>query len=223
MTDSKIIRKEINKLFKKYKIPKITLDNLLYIISDYSFEIIDFNADNLNSETLLQRLSLTETAKLQTAFTYKNNDLKFVFIRDNLSAEEKTYALAHELGHIVLGHLDKTDKGVEDEYEANEFAHYLLSPSVSMKNKNFLSLHKKLIIGLCIAVLIIAAAIPITSHFANESKAYGEYYITETGKKYHRKDCIFVKDKTNTHKLTKEEYESGEYEPCGTCLPDDNN
>ena len=39
------------------------------------------------------------------------------------------------------------------------------------------------------------------------------------GNKYHEKDCIFVKDKTNVHRMTEEEFESGEYEPCRICLP----
>lgn len=50
-------------------------------------------------------------------------------------------------------------------------------------------------------------------------KYYGEYYITSTGNKYHDKDCGYVKGKDNIERLTVEQYESGEYEPCGKCLP----
>ena len=49
---------------------------------------------------------------------------------------------------------------------------------------------------------------------------YGEYYITENGTKYHEKDCMIIKDKNNTQRLTKSDYESGDYEPCQVCLPD---
>lgn len=48
---------------------------------------------------------------------------------------------------------------------------------------------------------------------------YGDYYITSSGNKYHEKECIFVKDKTNVQRLTKEQFDSGEYDPCQMCLP----
>ena len=47
---------------------------------------------------------------------------------------------------------------------------------------------------------------------------YGEYYVTPSGTKYHTKDCNFVSGKKNIHRLTKEEYESGEYKPCQICI-----
>ena len=46
------------------------------------------------------------------------------------------------------------------------------------------------------------------------------YYVTPTGKKYHREDCIFIKDKKNVERLTDKEYYSGEYDPCQICLPE---
>ena len=52
-----------------------------------------------------------------------------------------------------------------------------------------------------------------------EKHYYGTYYITESGNKYHERNCIFVKDKTNIRRMTVEEFESGEYEPCAICLP----
>ena len=45
------------------------------------------------------------------------------------------------------------------------------------------------------------------------------YYRTETGTKYHLRDCMYIKDKTDVYRLTREEFESGEYEPCGACIP----
>jgi hypothetical protein len=53
-----------------------------------------------------------------------------------------------------------------------------------------------------------------------EKTYYGEYYVTENGEKYHDEDCIYIKDKSNVHRLTIEEYESGEFEPCQICLLD---
>ncbi len=53
----------------------------------------------------------------------------------------------------------------------------------------------------------------------DEKTYYGEYYVTETGSKYHEKNCMFVKDKNSVCRLIEEEFQSGDYEPCKTCLP----
>ena len=52
-----------------------------------------------------------------------------------------------------------------------------------------------------------------------EQSYYGEYYLTESGNKYHKEECIFIKDKTNVQRITVKEFESGEYAPCKMCLP----
>ena len=49
-----------------------------------------------------------------------------------------------------------------------------------------------------------------------------DLYRTETGDKYHVRDCMYIKDKTNVYRLTREEFDSGEYEPCGACKPNGN-
>ena len=218
--NKKIIKKQANSILKKHRLSDVSLDNILYIISDYGFEVIDFNKNNLENETLLNQLSLTDMADVQPAFTYQNDDIKLVFVIDDLKPDEKVYVLAHELGHIVLGHLDKATKSTIDEQEANEFAHYLLNPTKRAKLRSFIYNHKCILIILFSIVFLISIAAPITVHNVKSKNDFGEYYVTETGNKYHKKDCIFVKNKSNARKLTLEEYESGEYEPCGVCLPD---
>ncbi len=79
--------------------------------------------------------------------------------------------------------------------------------------------HKKLVILVCVCVLVAVIGVTVFSIVSKENSYYGEYYVTSTGSKYHEKDCIFVKDKTNVRLLTKEEFENGDYEPCETCLP----
>ncbi len=74
-----------------------------------------------------------------------------------------------------------------------------------------------ILIAICLVVIVVAGA--IFSQIEKEKQYYGEYYITSTGNKYHDKDCGYVKGKDNIEQLTIEQYESGEYEPCGVCLP----
>ena len=45
---------------------------------------------------------------------------------------------------------------------------------------------------------------------------FGLHYF---GEEYHEEKCVFVKDKDNIERLTKEQFENREYEPCGICLP----
>ena len=111
-------------------------------------------------------------------------------------------------------------KDVQEEYEANEFSHYLQTDSVTTKMQNGFIKHKKTYIVVIAIAVVLAIVLAIFGYIEKEKQYYGEYYITETGNKYHERDCIFVKDKTNIHRLTVEQFEAGEYEPCGTCLPD---
>ena len=79
--------------------------------------------------------------------------------------------------------------------------------------------HKLAAILTAIGLVVLIAGAVIFFQVEKEKQYYGEYYITASGNKYHEKDCIYVKDKTNTHRMTIGEYESGEYEPCRICLP----
>lgn len=100
-----------------------------------------------------------------------------------------------------------------------EFAHYLLNPSRPSKIKRILHHHKKAVLISMIGLALLTVAVVALCYTSKQQSYYGEYYITESGNKYHEKDCIFVKDKTNVHRMTEEEFESGEYEPCRICLP----
>jgi hypothetical protein len=166
---------------------------------------------------------LQEYVSHSKGFTYADKNYRIVFIHEDLNEEEKTKILAHENGHIYLGHFSSSQvigKDVQEEYEANEFAHYLQTDSVSTKLKANIVKHKKTYIVLVSVLLVFAIIAAVVGYIENEKQYYGEYYITETGNKYHERDCIFVKDKNNIRRLTVEQFEAGEYEPCGTCLPD---
>lgn len=211
------------KILKKNNLSNISLENLVYLIEEQGYELIEFSPDTIKEVGIIASFHLELFAKSAKAFTYKNADLKYVFVRDDLSANEKLYALAHEEGHIACGHLEKINvspDNIEDEYEANEFAHYLLNPSISQKIKTIIYEHKRISLVASAIILCIIIAIPVTIHFIKESSYYGEYYVTQSGEKYHEKDCIFIKNKNNFHRMTIDEFESGEYEPCQICLPE---
>ena len=224
MNNDKFAKLKVDSLFSQYKLSKINLDNLIYIIEDQGFEIIEFESGNgLFSNSLIQDLKLTNYAQAGKAFAYQQGSAKFVFICEDMSAKEKLYALAHEVGHIFCLHLrdGNMEYSVHEEYEANEFAHHLLHPSFKDNTKRWITEHKKgVVVGTSIVLVIIILTFVIVGVIKNNSY-YGEYYITETGEKYHKKDCIFIKDKRKVERLTESDYNSGEYDPCQICLPND--
>ena len=85
----------------------------------------------------------------------------------------------------------------------------------------FFKKHKKIVIIAVILLLIICAGLLIGWKVRKEESYFGEYYISASGKKYHKKDCVFVKDKKTAQRLAQEDYESGAYTPCKMCLPEE--
>lgn len=209
---------------KEHRLSRVTTADLRRIISEQGYTIVEFN-HIFNDEAvraLIDALQLDEMVEKSKGFTYADRQRRLVFLHEDLSEQEKLLVLAHEEGHIYCNHfavVPVLGKDVADEYEANEFAHYILNPGIAGKVKNFLHQRKK---PLRIAAIILAAvALGALIFFAvkKELSYYGEYYITSSGNRYHEAQCIFVKDKTNVHRMTVEEFESGEYERCGICLP----
>lgn len=223
MSNEKLIKAKVVDLFSQYNLRTVTLDNLVYVIEDQGYEIVEFNLADVATNHILEKLGLTGYAKSRKVFTYKQGLARFVFIFEDLSANEKLLALAHEVGHIFCMHLKdgNTECTVGEEYEANEFAHHLLHPGIWIRVNCWLTSHKKYVIAASvIATVAVIGAILITQVVQNRSY-YGECYITKNGEKYHKEDCIFVKDKKNIERLTEEDYYSGEYDPCQICLPEE--
>lgn len=129
--------------------------------------------------------------------------------------------LAHEAGHIYCGHLAANSiigNDVREEFEANEFAHYLLNRSGFEKLSSDLKKHRTAIILIDIFVLAISFGLAVFNFVRADNIYYGEYYVTSTGLKYHLKSCPFVEGKSSLRRLTSAEYEAGEYSPCQVCL-----
>ena len=203
-------------LLIRCRLKRPTLEDIVFLVGEYGYEIIDFEPGSPSAEKLFQELSLNEAVCSQDAFLYTNRNVKLLFLKDSLDADEKRVAAAHELGHIVCGH-SQTKPSVKEEYEANEFVHYFLNPSPEIRLRNTLARHKwRTIAVLLVIVLMVTGG--IIAYNAVIDQKYSQYYVTSLGKKYHLRNCTQINGKTNVHRLTKEELASGDYEPCGTCL-----
>lgn len=143
-------------------------------------------------------------------------------MNEDLNEQEQLLVILHEIGHIYCGHFSHSNiigLDVKEEHEANEFVHYVLQPVFFDRLRYIVARNKiRILIGVGVLLLLIVVLLAL-NHIRTEQQYYGEYYVTDSGQKYHKKECIFVKDKDNVHRLTEEEFYSGNYEPCQICLP----
>ena len=84
-----------------------------------------------------------EINKTKEIFGYTFFDIKnceYVIYYDDINAgnNKQRFSVAHEIGHIVLGHVDEgIENSSEAEDEANYFAGYLLCPDCLSMNEEF--------------------------------------------------------------------------------------
>lgn len=231
MSDQFSAKRAAKKLMKDYEYFTPNLDGLYSIIKDQGYEIIDYDPNALTEsmKMLLVELSIPQAVTQQEAFVYKRQSVKLLFIKEYLSAKEKLYALSHELGHIMCGHLDNafySDLSVKQEQEANDFTYYLMHP-YTLERIIVLIKHHRIVVFLVILMLLVLAAFSFYPTKGKETIAQrflpmmgSGYYITSGGSKYHLASCSMIQNRTNVRELTIDELNAGNYEPCQLCLPD---
>ena len=206
---------------RKYSLKTINSADLWEALTAQGYTLVEFNSikNKENVASLIGALQLEDQIARSKCFTYQNDKYRIVFIHEDLNDEERTIVLAHEEGHIWNGHMSSNNvlgTDVVQEYEANEFSHYLLKDKTGKK--------KRIKVTGVILTLILLLAVG-TGMFLKQNHDKAVYtddlYRTETGGKYHVRDCMYIKDKTNVYRLTQEEFDSGEYEPCGACKPNE--
>lgn len=222
------IKAKSKAFLKEYKLNKITLHDLKQVVVSQGYIIVEFNhvINDDDVATLIDALGLDDLIRKSKGFTYADRQRRLVFLHEDLSDNEKLLVLAHEEGHIYCGHIASVPvigRDVIEEHEANEFAHYILKPSSFRKAASFVKTHKKILSVIAVILVVSLLSLLIVATVNKERSYFGEYYLTSTGNKYHEEECIFVKDKTNVRRMTVEEFETGDYEPCGICLPPSNN
>lgn len=210
----------------QFRVNTVTDESLIKIIKKQGYTVVFFNTEYNDPDVsnLINALNVEGYINTCKGFTYADNKYRIVFINEDLSAEEKALVLAHEEGHIFMKHFSEVPivgRDVIQEHEANEFAHYILYPTVVQKTSGKLRAHKRITLAVIAAIILCAAGIFTYCEVSKQRSYYGEYYITESGNKYHKEGCIFVKNKNNSRRMTKKEFESGEFTPCEMCLPTD--
>lgn len=218
-------------LLKKRQYKKLMLDDLYGIIEEKGFKVIEYKKYNYTEEfkALIDKLDIEKEIQENDSLFYYNNNFKFIFLREDVSDDDKYILLSHEIAHIYDNKILDSEllyTNAQKENFANEFTHYLNKPSFILKFFNFLI--KKPLIS-TVALFIIASSVGLSlNHNINFSQetipvvnlgnTSNIYQVTSTGKKYHKGFCKHVKYKINTRDLTFEDAISEGYLPCLDCI-----
>lgn len=219
-----------NKIIKLLR-NKLTFENVEMVLNDQGYSVVFFNTPSGDIE--IERYKLFEERDTLMAFTYLET-ARIVFIDGTLSAEDKLYSALHELGHIVLGHVNSdlfNRNKVLLDIEADNFAYKI----VYGEKKGYLYI---LISAIVLSLSLLHSSQPsfeiihnsdnIVSEPAITQEALLSYdetvyaesdmvYVTTTGHKYHRKYCRYLIHSTLTE-LPRSEASKG-YAPCKVCKP----
>ena len=215
-------KRQVADFKKKHNLRTITSEELCRALGEQGYTIIEFNgiADNEDVTALRDALGVGAYMKQSRCFTYRNDKYRLVFIHEDLTEDERLVALAHEEGHIWNDHLTKDNiigRDVIQEHQANEFAHYLLKDKSGKKKRT------RMIAAVCALAVALCAALGVYVKDRHDEAVYTDhFYRTESGNHYHLRNCMYLEDRTDVYRLTRKEFESGEYEPCEACRPDEN-
>lgn len=233
-----LAKKTARKILQKNKLYSLSnFDDLLQIIEYYQFTLIKYKKHN-NSvyvSELIEKLGVTNEAERNDSFLYVSDNLKFLFLNADISNEDKCSLLRHELGHICdpdfkNGNLDYSK--IRKEEFANDFSCYAKNPGIAFKFYVFMAKKWKVSVGIVMLLVCVLGLLfmfnPETKHpdqsVTSTTKTYelsdNACYVTSKGKRYHKKSCFIIKNKTNLTEYSKDEAINAGYTPCLICLPE---
>ena len=218
------VRRRVQSFRRQFLLKEVTADSLMEVFRKQGFTVIEFNpvVNDEDVSTVIRNLGLEEMIRKSSGFLYTDSLYRLVFLNEKLTEEEKLLVLAHEEGHYYCGHTQNGSiigRNVAEEYEANEFAHYLLRGTAAGRLKKSAAKHKKGVLIGAAALALIGGGGAAVREYREQVLYEGTYYVTVHGEKYHLENCVTIQGH-ETRRLTKEDIESGRYEPCSVCMPD---
>lgn len=212
-----IIKSAKNFLRKELKY-EVTFENIASYLQKSGYVLVFYNPEKGNE--LIESLNLSEYSETVHAFTVKYKGTNAVFIDSNISTQDKLSSMLHEVAHIYLNHLGPDKIVVDDrlqEMQAETFAYEVL---------NYKRTPRLLYLVPCVTALLVLATATYAAYHqpyipelisVPEPIAAETVYITQTGTKYHRSSCIYVKNK-DCIEVVKEQAGNA-YAPCLVCNP----
>lgn len=221
------IKKAANSFVKEHGVTSKTVESLKLLsgISEKeSYKVYRFGDEH---DEIIQLLNAESFCRTNIAFSVCRGDMRCIFIKSDVPDKAAAKLLLHELAHIRLHHLDKCETTVSaSENDADVFVNYVrarVSGNIRRTRRMIA------VIMVCLAITAIVYAV----HLWNTSSS--EYtvavpvvndvddtdtftvYITDTGDKYHERDCYHLKGRDITA-LSIDTAESMGREPCKDCI-----
>ncbi len=221
---------------KLYSLPDCS--ELERIIESNDFIIINYKKHTNSKDVceLIKKLGIENEIECNDSFLYVKNNLRFVFLNEDVCAEDRRALLCHELGHIldpeIRNHSVNYSKIKKEEF-ANEFSCYIKNPPLSCRFYLFMIKKRRFLLSIIILITCLLGFLlskSLTHHKMTNSVARqisipansdSAYYVTMNGKRYHRNSCIIVKTRKNLTEYTLEDAISDGYTPCLICLPEE--
>ncbi len=223
----KNIRKKAKFLLKQTK-GKTDFVSIEQFLKTIGYTIVFFNTPIGDQE--LERFEIPKSSITAPAFTCSFVG-KVIFIDNEISADDKNYLLYHEVGHILLNHIDydriDTKNNYLMEFEADTFAHLIVNPPKTNKAIFFMAFLLILTASVSFYADRVTApdfiqdtlpAINQTSPIIQQPTEHNTALVcvTRTGKKYHKETCRYIKNGYIKISLTDAEKL---YSPCSVCNP----
>ena len=235
------INQKARKFMRQYGLNKkeVTLQNVKEIAFSFGYEVIFFNPNKELHVELLKKVTNNFYDISKPAITSELNGKKTIFIHFFSSEEEKLFLLLHELAHLYLNHFYNSEfTDTTKELQANRFADCVIKRG---KNSKKLT---ALIAGTVIASVsftalsavfirrevqqpvvmqtttLVSPAPEIVSESTPQPEISITVFVTKSGKKYHRSGCCHLSGR-ETLSLSPDDARSAGYEPCKSCLPDE--
>ncbi len=182
----------------KLSTKSLTLENLSLAANKLGYIVKPYST----SAAMMIALGVYEEGMKAASVSVKDNASNIViFINDRLSTDKQLFALAHEIGHIYLGHNSAIPKAQQEE-EANRFANYLLE-DIKNNRSSTISILVVLVFVLTIMLIMIFETFTSQKRIANYSTPVDAnvildettiYYWSETGHVFHYyRDCQSLK------------------------------
>ncbi len=106
-------------------------------VNSYPVDIFDV-ISNFHNINIVKTSECTNFSKIEEGMSFRCDDKYIIVYNDNKPPNRIKFTIAHELGHILLGHLEYNYKDLNErtlnnvkakfEYEADTFASNLLAP-----------------------------------------------------------------------------------------------
>lgn len=204
---------------------------LIAYMESLGWVVIEYG-DGGKGDAQLEALGISDYAEGVKAFFYTSKAFRVIAVSALESKNERLDLLRHEIGHIVLKH-DPEQLTVKADADASLFA-LCLQSQMHKPPRLWLPWAICSVFALCSLFLLCwgfynkpaapaasPAAVPqISASQTVQSSQELEpiVYVTQSGDKYHRQTCGFIKGK-EVMSMTAAKARAAGYSPCKTCNP----